>query len=656
MRRVVFAAGVVLALCGTEVAAADWRTGLDLSPPLETLDGLAVAVGPSGDVVAVWNDDTGPSQISAASSIGAGALSPPVRISGEGGDAISPVVAVNAEGASTAVWENEVAPTDDTEAASRPPGGSFGSVETLMEDTAIYRQVAVDAAGGAVAIFSDGDTFYAAYRAPGGTFSDPDPISGPTSPANPQLAMDPAGNAVVVFQENDSSPDHWSRIAAAFRPTGGTFATATYISDAGSNASRPTVSMNDAGDVAVAWQVGTNLRARYRPAGGSFSSVSFPSDGDANPFNAQITLDNAGNTVVVWEQDDALGENRAWVNTRVRSGQWGQEAPVSATTGDADAIDVAAGAAGQAVVSWEREERVEAIVRQSVGAFSEVRTLSGDGFAVNAPEANMDDAGDALVAWESEGSSDWRLQGAIFDVTAPLVRDVVVPADGTAGVPVAVSAATSDRWSPHTATWAFGDGGTAEGDASSHVYTVPGTYDVVVTATDAAGNATAETRTISIAPAPPPPPPTIGPPLIAVVATVSDLSISPRAFAAASRGASAAQRQRQRRPGGRVTYRLNVAADVRFTVQRRRPGRRARGRCVKPTRRNRARRRCARFVRVPGSFTRASTAGANRFRFTGRLRGRKLRPGRYRLVATPRIGNAAGPVRRTAFRIIRRRR
>ena len=65
-------------------------------------------------------------------------------------------------------------------------------------------------------------------------------------------------------------------------------------------------------------------------------------------------------------------------------------------------------------------------------------------------------------------------------------------------------------------------------------------------------------------------------------------------------------------------------------------------------------RRCTRYVRVRGSFTHDGQAGLNRFKFTGRLRGRTLRPGRYRLVAA--ASNAAGnrsKPRRTKFRIVR---
>jgi subtilisin-like proprotein convertase family protein len=131
---------------------------------------------------------------------------------------------------------------------------------------------------------------------------------------------------------------------------------------------------------------------------------------------------------------------------------------------------------------------------------------------------------------------------------------------------------------------------------------------------------------------------------------LSRLALRPRAFRAARRGPSIAARR-----GSGVSYRLSEAATVRFRVERAAAGRRSRGRCVRPTRRNARRRKCTRFVRLRRAFAHRGRAGVNRFRFTGRLGGRRLRPRRYRLtgVATDAAGNRSSP-RRARFRIVRR--
>lgn len=139
----------------------------------------------------------------------------------------------------------------------------------------------------------------------------------------------------------------------------------------------------------------------------------------------------------------------------------------------------------------------------------------------------------------------------------------------------------------------------------------------------------------------------------AALAAVGRVTVSPIAFAAAPSGPSAVAAAR-RRYGTTVTYTLNQPATVRFTVLQPQSGRRAKGgRCVKPTRANRRARRCVRMVTLAGSFTRTGRAGTNRFRFTGRLAGRKLKPGSYQLVATPSAAGKVGRASRAAFRVIR---
>ena len=159
-------------------------------------------------------------------------------------------------------------------------------------------------------------------------------------------------------------------------------------------------------------------------------------------------------------------------------------------------------------------------------------------------------------------------------------------------------------------------------------------------------------------PLPPPPPPPPPPPAYAAgpLPAVRDLSIAPRAFRAARSGPSSLATVSSR-VGTRVRYRVNVAAEVRFTVRRTPPGRRvgsgSAARCVAPTRRNRTAPACTRSIPLAGSFVRPSAAGARSFRFTGRLAGSTLKPGAYSLVAKATAGGRTGNAVRRAFRITR---
>ena len=125
-------------------------------------------------------------------------------------------------------------------------------------------------------------------------------------------------------------------------------------------------------------------------------------------------------------------------------------------------------------------------------------------------------------------------------------------------------------------------------------------------------------------------------------AVVSAMKITPKAFRARPNAAT-------------VSYSLNEPATVRFTVTQRRTGRRVkRGTktvCVAPTKKNRKRKHCTHVVTLAGSFSRSAVAGPNSFRFNGRLGGRKLKPGTYRLVATPAAGPTKGKAAAATFRI-----
>jgi trimeric autotransporter adhesin len=133
-------------------------------------------------------------------------------------------------------------------------------------------------------------------------------------------------------------------------------------------------------------------------------------------------------------------------------------------------------------------------------------------------------------------------------------------------------------------------------------------------------------------------------------------SISPSSFEAAPSGPSAAS-ARRRKYGARVTYTLNMATEVRFTVQQRQPGRYTgngrKRRCVAQTRKNAKAKKCTRLVTLRGSFALSGLAGANSFRFTGRLGGKTLKPGTYALVATPMANGKAGHAATATFRIKR---
>jgi hypothetical protein len=132
---------------------------------------------------------------------------------------------------------------------------------------------------------------------------------------------------------------------------------------------------------------------------------------------------------------------------------------------------------------------------------------------------------------------------------------------------------------------------------------------------------------------------------------ITGIGISPSAFAAAPTGPAFSAAKKY---GARISYSLKAPAVVKFTAQRRTPGRKAGKKCVKQNKHNARKHVCTRWVPVSGSFQVIGVRGANSLLFRGRMGGRKLRPGQYRLVATPSVLGKAGTKAYVPFRIKKR--
>jgi hypothetical protein len=134
------------------------------------------------------------------------------------------------------------------------------------------------------------------------------------------------------------------------------------------------------------------------------------------------------------------------------------------------------------------------------------------------------------------------------------------------------------------------------------------------------------------------------------VATIDSLSVEPQAFRTANVGGALISGAKGPRPpvGTTVAYALSGPAAVNFSVERAARGRRVGGRCAKQTGSNRDHKKCKRLIQMKGSFSVAGASGSNRFRFSGRLGGKALKPGPYQLV-----GQAGSSIKRARFKIVR---
>ncbi len=123
--------------------------------------------------------------------------------------------------------------------------------------------------------------------------------------------------------------------------------------------------------------------------------------------------------------------------------------------------------------------------------------------------------------------------------------------------------------------------------------------------------------------------------------SITGARLSPEKFAARRRG-------RSRTPlGTLIRFVLDEPARVTIGIERARPGRRVGGRCAAPSRANRRRRACTRFLAQGSLNPLGLGSGRRSARLTGLLRGRALATGAYRavIVAKDVAGNASRPVR-----------
>jgi hypothetical protein len=142
-----------------------------------------------------------------------------------------------------------------------------------------------------------------------------------------------------------------------------------------------------------------------------------------------------------------------------------------------------------------------------------------------------------------------------------------------------------------------------------------------------------------------------GPQQLAGVITA--LAINPSSFAAAPSGATisrATSKKGKKKYGATIGYRDSQIATTTFTVLREESGRTQGKSCKKPSKSNRHGKGCTLYAPI-GTFSHSDLAGANSLHFSGRLNGRKLAKGRYRLSAVAHNSAGAGPVATREFKI-----
>ena len=237
-----------------------------------------------------------------------------------------PAVAVGPTGRVVALWGSSVgcpaACSYILQAAVRPPGGGWGAPVTLSPELNWGTggvTLAMDGAGDAIAAwvgFYADASHYAVLPAASGTWGSAQTLSTYVQghARNLSLAVSPDGGAIVAY-----ATDHDAIWAVSGSISGG-FSAPVFVGagDYGKN-SAPEVALDDAGQASLVWSESGGTRAATRAPGGTWSAqVTLVSQSSSSVATA---TDGAGNAIAVF------GSSYSW---HLAGGSWGPATPLPA--------------------------------------------------------------------------------------------------------------------------------------------------------------------------------------------------------------------------------------------------------------------------------------------------------------------------------------
>jgi hypothetical protein len=412
---------VVLLLCllTAPIAQAGWLPPVDLSEAGEHTGAPQVVLDAKGNATAVWETWNGEDTVVESAYRPAGqSWQSPVDISEQEGapfagghDAQYPHIAVDADGDITVVWERSTGSGETViQAAYHPAGGSWQSPVNISEagvtESADEPWIAVDSRGDATAVWKRYGTIQSAYRPADGSWQVPVDVSeSGTEALTPKAAVDAEGDATAVWMIHEA---HNLVARTAYRPAGESWRAPTRLSAEGEEGADPQIALDAHGDALAVWgrSVGydTIVRGSYRPAGGDWQEPTDISSEAEDAQSMELALDAQGDAVVAWagSTNTVGGYDRAEAAYRPAGGDWGKSADLSEDGGNAFPTDVAFDQMGNAVVVWERsngaDNIVQAAYRPSGGDWQEPTSLSEEGRKSFDPVVVLDAEGEASAA------------------------------------------------------------------------------------------------------------------------------------------------------------------------------------------------------------------------------------------------------------------
>ena len=399
----------------------------DLSETGQNAQSPQIGAAPDGTATSVWYRSNGSNNIIQAATRppGESSFGEAVDLSETGQNAEQPQIGVAPDGTATAVWRRYNGSNFIIQAATRPPGGSFGEAVDLSETGggAYLPQIGVAPDGTATAVWtrSDGSSYIiqAATRPPGeSSFGEAVDLSETGQNAlGPQIGVAPDGTATAIWDRSDGTN---SIIQAATRPPGGSFGEAVDLSETGQNASKPQIGFAPDGTATAVWYRYNGskyvIEAATRPPGGSFGEAVDLSETGQNAQQPQIGFAPDGTATAVWTRSNGSSYIIQAATRPPGESSFGEAVDLSETGQDTQQPQIGFAPDGTATAIWNRYSGsnyvIEAATRPPGGSFGEAVDLSETGQNALSPQIGVAPDGTATAIWGRSDGTNVRIQSA----------------------------------------------------------------------------------------------------------------------------------------------------------------------------------------------------------------------------------------------------
>jgi hypothetical protein len=510
---------------GATAQAQVFSTARNVSNNLDYSFTPQVAVDATGNIYAVWEDDTANNSniLFTRSTDGGATFSAPRNLSNSAGWSFGPRLLVDSQDHINVVWVDPTPGNQDIFFSRSADGGTTFSIpQNLSHDPADSGnpQIAADSSGNISVVWENDDVTNGVlftHSTDGTTFSAPVNLAtNPSGSFGPQIAVGADGSINVAWEDdfNFQSDISFSRST----DKGATFSTPKNLSSNAGNSFVAEVAVDVSGNIYVVWMDNTPgnyaiLLSRSADQGATFSSPKNLSNSPGDSGNPQVGVDANGGTYVVWQQNVPPASNKDIFFTRSSDGV-NFTAPLNVSNNAGNSINpwIVVDAAAGINVGWSDSTpgRANIFFARSVdaGATFATQNLSNDSGSSSDSQLAADKNGNLNVVWSDDTPGVDQVLFSRF--TNPQVTkhppaanagpDQTVECAGPNGTPVTLngSASTDPDGTALSYAWTDEAGNVMGTTAIAQVSATMGTHTFTLTVTNAEGLTSTATTHVTV--------------------------------------------------------------------------------------------------------------------------------------------------------------